>query len=452
MATRFVQIDRETPLLLPPDLRDWVPKSHLAHYILDAVEELDLSQVRTNERGTGSEQYPPRMLLALLIYSYATGTFSSRRIEQSTYDNVAARLLTADTHPDHDTICVFRRENQALLTQAFVRVLELAQALKILQVGQITVSVDGTKVLANAGKGIEQLELEVRELVAKAEAADSAPLQDGLSIPAEIERRQERRAQLAKARVEIEARAQARALAERGEYERKLRERNDKLGGGKGCYGPPPVPPDPEPRPTEQYNFTDPESRIMKGGRSTAFEQCYNAQAAVEVQSRLIVGTRIATSGNDQEQLVPTVRAIVPQAGTVAAVLADRGFYSEKAVKTLEGTAGSKPTGLTVYTAMGKMNHHRTVADLEKQPEPAVPPPGSDVSAIMRYRLASAAGRAKYKLRQQTVEPVFGIIKEAMGFRRFRLRGRAKVTLEWTLVSLAYNLRRLHRLHQASPA
>jgi transposase len=262
MATRFVRIDRETPLLLPPDLRDWVPKSHLAHYILDAVEELELSQVRTNERGTGSEQYPPRMLLGLLIYSYATGTFSSRRIEQSTYDNVAARLLTADTHPDHDTICVFRRENQALLTQAFVRVLELAQALKILQVGQITVSVDGTKILANAskhaavsyeraGKAIEQLELEVRELVAKAEAADSAPLQDGLTIPAEIERRQERRAQLAKARAEIEARAQSRAQAERLEYERKLRERNDKLGGGKGCYGPPPVPPDPEPRPTE---------------------------------------------------------------------------------------------------------------------------------------------------------------------------------------------------------
>lgn len=463
MATRFVRIDRETPLLLPPDLRDWVPKSHLAHYILDAVEELDLSGVRTNERGTGSEQYPPGMLLALLIYSYATGTFSSRRIEQSSYDNVAVRLLTGDTHPDHDTICVFRRENQALLTQAFVRVLELAQALKILQVGQITVSVDGTKVLANAskhaavsyeraGKGIEQLELEVRELVAKAEAADSAPLQDGLSIPLEIERRQERRAQLAKARAEIEARAQARAQAERLEYERKLRERNDKLGGGKGCYGPPPVPPDPEPRAAEQYNFTDPESRIMKGGNSVAFEQCYNAQAAVEVQSRLIVGARIGTSGNDQEQLVATVRAILPQAGTVAAVLADRGFYSEKAVKTLEGTAGSTPTGLTVYTALGKVNHHRTVADLEKQPEPAVPPPGSDVAEIMRYRMASAAGRAKYKLRQQTVEPVFGIIKEAMGFRRFRLRGRTKVTLEWILVSLAYNLRRLHRLHQASPA
>jgi transposase len=463
MATRFVRIDRETPLLLPPDLRDWVPSGHLAHYILDAVEEVEVSGVRTNERGTGSEQYPPRMLLGLLIYSYATGVFSSRRIEQSTYDNVAARLLTADTHPDHDTICVFRRENQALLTQAFVRVLELAQALKILQVGQITVSVDGTKVLANAskhaavsyaraGKAIEQLELEVQELVAKAEAADSAPLQDGLTIPAEIARRQERRAQLARARAEIEARAQARAQAERLEYERKLRERNAKLGGGKGPYGPPPTPPDPQPRAEEQHNFTDPESRIMKGGNSTAFAQCYNAQAAVEVQSRLIVGARVSTSGSDGEQLVPTVHAIVPPVGPVAVVLADRGFYSEKAVKTLEGTAAGRPTGLTVYTAAERVNHHRTVADLEKRPEPAVPPPDADMGTIMRYRLATAAGRAAYKLRQQTVEPVFGIIKEAMGFRRFRLRGRAKVTLEWTLVTLAYNLRRLHRLQQATPA
>jgi transposase len=461
MATRFVKIDRDTALLLPPDLRDWVPSNHLAHYILDAVEELDLSEVRTNERGTGSEQYPPRMLLALLIYSYATGTFSSRRMEQSTYDNVAVRLLTADTHPDHDTICAFRRENRALGMQAFVRVLQMAQALKFLQVGQVMVSVDGTKVLANAskhaavsyeraGKVIEQLELEVRELLAKAEAADSTPLQDGLSIPAEIERRQERKAQLAKARAEIEARAKARAAAEMGEYERKLEDRNRKLGGGQGCYGPAPIKPSGEPGPKEQYNFTDSESRIMKAGSGAQFEQAYNAQAAVEVNSRLIVGARVSAAPNDLEQLVPSVRAIPPTVGPVTAVLADKGFYSEHAVKTLEGTAAGETTGLTVYTAMAKVAHHRTVADLEVKADPPPLPLGARVGEVMRHRLQTAAGRAKYKLRQQTVEPVFGIIKEAMGFRRFHLRGLGNVDLEWTLVSIAYNLRRMHRLQSAS--
>src|SRR5437899_10326434 len=225
MATRLVSIDRDTPLLLPPNLRDWVPEDHLVHFILDAVAALDLRQVKVNERGTGSEQYPPTMLLALLIYSYATGTFASRRIEQSTYDSVPVRLLTADTHPDHDTICAFRRENKALLTESFVKVLQLAQQLNVLQVGQITVAVDGTKVLANASKHaavsyeragqlIEQLEREVKQLVAKAEQADRTPLQDGLTIPEEIVRRQEHQAALAKARAESEANAQPSYAAE----------------------------------------------------------------------------------------------------------------------------------------------------------------------------------------------------------------------------------------------
>src|SRR6266404_2812924 len=201
MATRFVLIDRDTPLLLPPNLRDWVAEDHLVHFIVDAVAALDLSQVKVNERGTGSEQYPPTMLLTLLIYSYATGVFTSRRIEQSTYDSVPVRVLTADTHPDHDTICAFRRENKALLTESFVKVLQLAQQLKVLQVGQITVAVDGTKVLANASKHaavsyqhaaktVQQLDIEIKELLAKAEQADSTPLEEGLSIPQEVQRRQ----------------------------------------------------------------------------------------------------------------------------------------------------------------------------------------------------------------------------------------------------------------------
>jgi transposase len=203
MAARFVTIDRDTPLLLPPDMRDWVPADHLVHFILDAVDSLDLRQVKVNTRGTGNAQYPPRMLLAALIYSYATGVFGSRRIERSTYDSVPMRVLTADTHPDHDTLCTFRREEQALLSESFVQILQLAQELKLLKFGQFAVAADGTKVQANAskhsavsyaraGEMIEQLELEVQQLLVKAEAADSAPLRDGLTIPEEITRRQER--------------------------------------------------------------------------------------------------------------------------------------------------------------------------------------------------------------------------------------------------------------------
>ncbi len=453
MPARFVPIDRDTPLLLPPNLRDWVPADHLVHFILDAVDALDLRQVRVNTRGTGSEQYPPRMLLGLLIYSYATGTFGSRRIEQSTHDSVPVRLLTADTHPDHDTLCTFRRENGALLGESFVKVLQLAQQLKVLKFGQLTVAADGTKVLASAskhsavsyqraGEMIDQLELEVQQLLTKAEQADATPLQDGLTIPEEITRRQERKAALAQARAEIEARAQARYAVQLAEHEAKLAERAAKEERGQKAGGKPPQAPTPTPEPGDQYNFSDPESRIMKAGNGQHFEQSYNAQAAVEVESRLIVGQRVSQAPNDKEQLVPTLSAIAAEAGTVAAVLVDSGFFSEQAVVQVE-RAGAGPV---VYAAMEKTGHHRSVADLEQRPEPEAPATSASVAEVMRHRLKTAAGKTLYKQRQQTVEPVFGILKSVLGFRQFGLRGREKVALEWTLVCLAYNLKRLHRL------
>jgi len=455
MAARFVNIDYDTPLILPPNLRDWVPAGHLAHFILDAVEEMDLRQIKVNDRGTGSEQYPPRMLLALLLYCYATGVFSSRRIEQATSDSVPVRMICGDTHPDHDTICTFRRENKALLQEAFVRVLELAQALKFLQVGQITVAIDGTKVLAHAskhsavsyehaGKTIEQLDLEVKALMAKAEQADSTPLQDGLSIPEEITRRQERKAALQKARAEIEARAQARYALDLAEHEKKLAERAAKKERGERVGGKPPPAPTPEPGPGDQYNFTDPPSRIMKAGSGQHFEQCYNAQAAVEVESRLIVGERVSQAPNDKQELAPTLASVAAPVASVATVLTDSGFYSQAAVQAVEQTPTGQPTGTTVYAALEKKGHHRTVSDLEKKEEPAAPAPGAAWSEVMKHRLKTAAGKAKYKLRQQTVEPVFGIIKSVLGFRQFLLRGLEKVGLEWGLVCLAYNLKRLH--------
>lgn len=455
MAARFVNIDYDTPLILPPNLRDWVPANHLAHFILDAVEEMDLRQVRVNERGTGSEQYPPRMLLGLLLYCYATGVFSSRRMEQATYDSVPVRMICSDTHPDHDTICTFRAQNKALVQETFVRVLELAQELKFLQVGQITVAVDGTKVLANAskhsavsyehaGKSIEQLELEVKELLAKAEQADSTPLEEGLSIPEEVQRRQERKAKLAAARAEIEARAKARAAAEMAQYKAKVAERAAAKDKGEKPRGPEPKEPDQQPKASDQYNFTDPQSRIMKAGSGHHFEQSYNAQAAVEVDSRLIVGQRVSQAPNDKQELVPTVAAIAPPVKSVESVLTDSGFYSEAAVQKVEQTAEGQPTGTTVYAALEKKDHHRTVSDLEQKPQPAAPEPGASIGEVMQYRLKTAEGKAKYKLRQQTVEPVFGIIKSVLGFRQFLLRGVEKVGLEWELVCLAYNLKRLH--------
>jgi transposase len=455
MPVRLVNIDRSTPMFLPPDLRDWVPQDHLVHFVLDAVEALPLSQFRLNHRGTGSEQYPPRLLLALLIYSYATGTFASRQIEALTHYDVAVRFLCANTHPDHDTLCTFRRQNKALLQETFVQVLQLAAELKLVRVG--TVAIDGTKVLANASKHsavsyeragqlIAELKLEVAQLMQKAETADSTPLQDGLTIPAEIARRQQRQAQLEQARRVIEQRAQDRAQAEQSEYQAKLAARRAKEERGEKPGGRPPSPPDATPGPKDQYNFTDPESRIMKAGSSGHFEQAYNAQAAVDTESMLIVGQHVSQAPNDKQQLQPTLASIPAEMGRPTAVLVDSGFYSEGAVRAVEVAAEGTPTGTTVYAAQGRQGHHRSVADLEVKPEPPAPPAGASLSEEMHHRIQSSVGQRLYRLRKQTVEPVFGIIKEVLGFRRFLLRGWEKVSTEWTLVSVAWNLKRLAAL------
>jgi transposase len=420
------------------------------------VGELDLRGARVNERGTGDAQYPPRLMLGLLIYSYATGLFASRQIERATYEHVAVRLLCADTHPDHDTICTFRRAHRELLARSFAQVLELSAQCGVLKVGGITVALDGTKVLASAskhaavshqraGEMMQELELEIEELLRKAEDADSTPLDDGLSIPEEVQRRQERQVQLAKARAEIEARAQARAALEAAEYERKLAARDTARAAGKNPRGKRPPPPSTAPGPKDQVNFTDPESRIMpvSGG---GFEQCYNAQAAVEVESRLIVGQRVSDAPNDKQQLAPSLGVIVAEAGPVAEVLIDSGFLSEAAVRAVETRADGTRSGVRVLAAMGRERHGRRVRDLEKKADPPEPPPGAPWAECMAHRVATKAGRARYRLRQQTVEPIFGIIKAALGFRSFRLRGLAGAATEWTLVTLAYNLRRLHLL------
>ena len=280
-------------MFLPPDLRDWLPANHIVHFILEAVEEIPESAMHVNWRGSGSAQYPPGLMLALLIYSYCTGRFSSREIEAATASEVALRYLCAGHQPDHDPICTFRRENRVLFKKAFCAVLEIAAEMKVLkQVG--SVSIDGSKVLANAskhaavsyqraGEKIAQLEMEVETLLQKAEAADRAAHATGLDVPKELELRHKRLARLREARAVIEERAKERAAQERAEDEAKLAVRAQREAEGRKPGGRPPPPPPPRsetPAPKEQYNFTDPESRIMKS--RSGFEQCYNAQQAVD--------------------------------------------------------------------------------------------------------------------------------------------------------------------------
>lgn len=454
MAARFVNIDHDTPLLLPPDLRDWVPSDHLVHFIMDAVGLLDLSAARINHSGSGSEQYPPSLMLGLLIYSYATGTFSSRKIEKNTHEQVAVRLLCADHHPDHDSICTFRRENRVLLSSSFHQVLESAARIRVLRVGEVTLALDGTKILANASRHsavshghattqMQLLEDQIAQLLQKAEEADSRPLDDGLSVPAEVAHRQDRLDKLREATAVIEARAKERHREEMASFTGKQKRRDEQQAAGKKPRGRAPQPPGEGPQSKDQYNFTDPESRIMK--TSSGFEQSYNAQAAVEIESRLLVSQAVTDAPNDKEQLEPTLAATSPVIASIATVLVDSGFYSAAAVAGVERGRENQP-GPVVYAATGRQPHGCSVEALEKRDDPPSPEPGASAAAVMKHRLSTKAGRERYALRKQTIEPVFGIIKAAMGFRQFSLRGLDQVRTEWTLVTLAYNLKRLFHL------
>src|SRR5882672_4132032 len=417
MAARLINLDRQTPMFLPCDLREWVPTDHMVHFILDAIEQIPTGHFHVNHRGTGSEQYPPTMMLALLIYCYATGRFGSRTIEAATHSDVAVRYLCANHHPDHSSICEFRVVNNAAFRAAFVSVLQLARELRLTKVGAI--SVDGTKIQANAskhaavsyqraGEMIEQLELEVNQLLERAQQAETQETKETLDIPAELARREKRVEALKQARQVIEQRAKEMAAAQQEDYKAKQAKRQAQREAGQKPRGSEPTPPSETPEPKAQYNFTDPESRIMKAGNGQHFEQAYNAQAAVDEQM-LIVGERVSAAPNDKEELAPTVAAISPVvAAEVKSVLADSGFYSEAAVAVVEQTPKGAATGVIVYAAVEKHSHHKTVADLLPQGEPAAPGPEASAKAIMAHRLKTQRGKALYKLRKQTVEPVFG--------------------------------------------
>lgn len=448
MGTRFRQINRDTPFLLPVDMRDWVPENDLAHFVLEAVKTVPLSSFRVNERGTGSAQYPPHMRLALLIYCYANGIFGSRRIERATHRDLGVRFVTGNTHPDHDSICRFRRENSEAVSTAFLEVLKLAHELKLLKVG--TISVDGTHIKANAskyhavtyGRACElekQLELEIAELMEKAEAADNSPVDDGQSIPEEPARREALREKVAEARRKLEERAAARAEAEQAEYEEKLAEREKRPGNRKG---PEPKPPKPEPEPDEQINMTDEDSRIMRKSRKSEYQQAYNGQATVDADgSRLILSSHVTDCASDSGELLPGVEGVPGKLSSPSAVLADSGYVNADVFDALENN-GIDPYVPPSRAAAGQRRKHDFRPAKDTPEKPIVDPR----LLKMRDKLDTDAGRAIYAKRKQTVEPVFGIIKEAMGFRQFLLRGMKKVSLEWDLVCLACNVKRLHVL------
>jgi transposase len=454
MSNRFVQADHSQRLLLPPDLGDWVPSDDMVHFVIETVWGMDLSAFRVNQRGTGSAQYLPHMMLSLLIYCYANGIFSSRRIERATYRDVSVRYLTCDRHPDHDTICKFRRENFDAVADCFVRVLELARELKLLKVG--TVSVDGSKIKASANKKrslrydragqlVEQLKLEVSELMDRAEQADRGKQADGDSLPKELARREALRKKLEAARERIEWRAKAKAEAERKEYEKKVKARDQRQGRRKG---PRPKPPDPAPKGKDQDNLSDPDSRLMRKSKQDAYMQAYNAQAVVDADgSYLILSARVSQCASDRNELVEDIGSIPSCLGIPKTVLADNGYLNEDQVKELEG-GDVQPTIEVLVSVHAEARNLRRRHDFRPLPEKTKEPPEirSEFVLGMKQKMETEASREKYRLRMQSVEPVFGTIKKWMGFDQFLLRGLEKVTGEWNLVTLAYNVKRLWKI------
>ena len=452
MATRFVNVDRNTPMLLPPDLREWIPEDDMVHFVIEAVAGMNLTTLQINRRGSGSEQYPPKMMLQLIIYCYANGIFSSRRIERATYRDVAVRFLTADTHPDHDTICTFRRVNFEAVSEAFLQVLQLARKLRILKVG--TVSVDGTHIRANASKDKnvrydrageleQQLQLDIAELLQQAEQTDQREDNDGQSLPKEIARRERLLMKMQKARADLEERAKARAASKQADYEKKVRDRDQRAGKSKGKEI---LPPKDTPDDHEQANLTDSDSRLMRKNRREGYTQSFNGQAAVDVDgSQMILSNHVTTCASDANELEPAVNGIPDSVGKASSVLADTGYVNTEAFERLEAQ------GTDLYVSVSRDGNQERRYDY--RPKSVTERPSKVVKdprlLAMQEKLKSDKGRRLYARRKHTVEPVFGIIKHVMGFRQFLLRGLEKVSGEWDLVCLAYNVKRLWALQMA---
>jgi transposase len=440
--------------LLPPALRDWLPEGHLALFLSEVVDTaLDLTAIfatyETSDR-RGQPPYHPALLVKLLLYGYCTGKSSSRQIERATYEEIPYRVLAANQHPDHDTLATFRQTHLAALAGLFLQVLRLCQRAGLVKLGHV--ALDGTKILANASKhkamsysrmpeAERKLEQEIAALLAQAQRVDAAEDAQygkgtrGDELPAELARRESRLAKIRDAKAALEAEAAALAVEAAAVAQAKLaaRERQTRETGRKP-KGPAPIVPDPTqatPTPKAQRNFTDPASRIMKDGATKSFVQAYNAQAAVDGTVQVIVAAAVTQEANDKQQLVPMLTQVKPNCGAPpAAASGDAGYFSEAAV------TDAALAGIALYVPPDRLKHGEA------------PAPASDdgtVIGAMRAKLQTVAGHAAYALRKAIVEPVFGQIKGARGFRRFAFRGLAKVRAEWQLICLTHNLLKLFR-------
>lgn len=441
---RFIPFSRDQEYLLPPSMHDGLPENHLARFIVEVVDQLDLSQILRRYSGGGSLAYHPAVLLALLVYGYATGVFSSRKLEKATDDSVPFRFIAAELHPDHDTLANFRKAFLVELEDLLVQVLTLAQAMQLVRLG--TIALDGTKLKANASRHkalshghSETREAQLREavqaLLQRAATVDQEELAEGIDLPEEIARREARLVALAEAKAKIAERVKARDAQAQQDYAEKVARREAQRQAGQKPKGPEPQPPVTGPQAKDQINLTDEESRIMPS------VQGYNAQAAVDTESMLVIATTLTQATNDKQQVEPMLEqlAALPEAlGTAHTLLADNGYFSQA---NIEACVVQQMTPLI---ALGRDSHHVPLA--ERLVPDAPPPVTEDPVRRMAHALKTQRGRAHYGQRKCTVEPVFGIIKQVLGFRQFSLRGLAAVTGEWKLITLAYNLKRMHVL------
>ena len=451
MTRKFKTPDYEAALNAPIILREAIPAQHLARFVVDIVAQLDLGKIYAGYAEQGGEAIAPEALMGLLFYGYATGVFSSRKIEKATYENLGFRYVAGGLHPDHDTIANFRKTFLVELQGLFVEILMLAKISGVLKLGNL--SLDGSKVHADASKShavsykrLNELEAklksEVVELFEVGERADQGEvlLPESLNIQDEIAIRKERLIKLAEAKAVLEKRAKERYDGEKAEYDAKLQEREVKARKrNKKTGGKPPKPPEAGPRDRDQYNFTDPESRIMKNSTNDGFDQHYNVQAAVEQNSMLIVATSLSNHPNDKQEAEPTLDALSSKLGKAEAAALDNGYFSETNIRIFEQRE------IEAYIATGREAHHKDLNTLLGK-LPSAPSADASPKEKMAYKLATEIGLSIYRLRKCTVEPVIGIIKEIMGFRQFSLRGLKSALGEWCLVCLAFNLKRMHIL------
>ena len=458
MSKRFRNCDLNQRLLLPPSLEDWLPEGHLARFVAEVVETLDLSAIYAGYDegdGRGMAAYDPRMMVRVLIYGYSRGVASSRRIERATYEDVAFRYLAADQHPDHDTIATFRKEQLGNLSQLFVEVLGLCHRAGLVKLGQV--ALDGTKVKANAskhkamsyermGEAEKKLEAEVKALLEEAARVDAEEEgkygkgRRGDELPAELARRETRLRKIREAKAALEREAREAGERKQVEVEAKLKERARKEAErGRKMGGREPQAPDPEearPEAEAQRNFTDPDSRIMKDGATKEFVQAYNAQVVVDSEAQVIVAAEVTQEANDKKQLAPMLEQVIALMGSrPQQAMADAGYFTEASV------TDGRLEGIDLFVAPDQQKHGDEIRVATGPP----PPESSSVAERMRYKLRTAEGRAVYRRRKAIVEPVFGQIKEARGFRRFLLRGLGKVSAEWKLLCATHNLLKLYR-------